>query len=184
MVVLLSKLQEEQALWSARNFGDQSSEMALLGLVEEVGELAHAVLKREQGIRTNEKLDAKLKDAIGDIVIYAADYATRENISLVRSFETLAHMQDMMNFRDDADTKALVFTISLSVGRLCKYHSSRKTLNKDQLITIKSGYLGALLVQLKRLTEHEKLQFNKVVKDTWAIVQKRDWKKYKKTGTA
>lgn len=55
----------------------------LLGVVEEVGELAHAHLKGEQGIRhTPEVIQAKKVDAVADIVIYLLDYCEREGISL------------------------------------------------------------------------------------------------------
>lgn len=43
--------------------------------MEELGELCHAHLKQEQGIRgTAAQHEAKAKDAIGDILIYLADY--------------------------------------------------------------------------------------------------------------
>ena len=60
----------------------------LLGVCEEAGELCHAHLKAEQGIRgtQDEHLEAK-KDAIGDIVIYLADYCSQQGIDLERSIE-------------------------------------------------------------------------------------------------
>jgi len=180
----LQKLQDEQARWSARNFGDQPSTNPLLGLIEEVGELAHAVLKREQNIRLDERLDDKLKDAVGDICIYAADYATREGFSLAESFSTLSGFSDMTNFRDDAGTKEYVFSIALSVGRLCKYHSARNCLSKEEVMHLKASYMGALLVQLERLARLENLTLDKVIMDVWGEVKKRDWKKYPQTGKA
>ena len=44
-----------------------------LGIVEEVGEAAHAILKHKQGIRGFDdvgKFEAHLKDALGDIFMY------------------------------------------------------------------------------------------------------------------
>ena len=52
--------------------------------MEEVGELAHAHLKKEQGIRTNEDHEAKKIDAIGDVVFYLLDYCNKEGLD----FET------------------------------------------------------------------------------------------------
>lgn len=43
---MLRKLQEEQKPWVKHNFGDRPSWMPLLGAVEELGELAHAHLKK------------------------------------------------------------------------------------------------------------------------------------------
>lgn len=68
---------------------DHRSYRPLLGVVEEVGELCHAHLKNEQGIRgTPEEWEAKKKDAIGDILIYLLDYATREGVDVEECLET------------------------------------------------------------------------------------------------
>jgi hypothetical protein len=48
----LRKFQQEQKDWSKRNFPTQNTPYRpLLGVMEEVGELSHAHLKAEQGIR-------------------------------------------------------------------------------------------------------------------------------------
>jgi NTP pyrophosphatase (non-canonical NTP hydrolase) len=79
----LEQLQTEHAPWLARNFPEQTAHQALLGAMEELGELAHAHLKAEQGIRGDDKLHMAEKiDAIGDIVIYLASYCTTNGISL------------------------------------------------------------------------------------------------------
>ena len=73
----LKTLQAEHKEWLAHNFPNQVDfpYHALLGVVEEVGELSHAHLKREQGIRgTAEKHHEDAKDAVGDIIIYLASY--------------------------------------------------------------------------------------------------------------
>jgi NTP pyrophosphatase (non-canonical NTP hydrolase) len=75
----LDRLQSENAAWVSRQaFDSGDPNDPLLGLVEEVGELAHAVLKAKQGIRgTPEEHSAAARDAIGDIVIYLADFCER-----------------------------------------------------------------------------------------------------------
>ena len=72
----------ESITWTQRNFGEHPSWHPLLGIVEEVGELSHAHLKSEQGIRgsVDEHLLEKI-DAIGDIVIYLTDYCNQEGIN-------------------------------------------------------------------------------------------------------
>jgi NTP pyrophosphatase (non-canonical NTP hydrolase) len=71
------QIQKEQEAWSNYNFGKSDPTHSLLGISEEVGELAHAHLKKLQGIRlTPEQYEVKAKDAIGDIVIYLMDYCT------------------------------------------------------------------------------------------------------------
>lgn len=79
----LTILQAEVAEWSARNFPGKLPHQPLLGLQEEVGELAHAHLKGEQGIRHSPlEIKAMKADAVGDIVIYLADYCEQNEIPL------------------------------------------------------------------------------------------------------
>jgi NTP pyrophosphatase (non-canonical NTP hydrolase) len=73
------QLQEENKEWVKRNFDAKrpDREMAwkpIFGVVEEVGELAHSILKQSQGIRGSyEEHEAKAKDAVGDITVFLAD---------------------------------------------------------------------------------------------------------------
>lgn len=81
--ISLRALQREQAPWVKRNFGDRPSWHPLLGVGEEYGELSHAYLKAEQGIRgTPEEHRAAKVDAVADIVIFLCDYCTAEGIDL------------------------------------------------------------------------------------------------------
>lgn len=70
----LSELQEQLKPWQAHNFPQRESWEPLVGLQEELGEMSHAFLKAHQGIRMNENHKAKEMDAVGDILIYLADF--------------------------------------------------------------------------------------------------------------
>ncbi len=80
----LRRLQAEVAEWSAKNFGTPygSGYRPLLGVVEEVGELSHAHLKVEQGIRGGQDHWVDKVDAVGDILIYLADYCAGQGIDM------------------------------------------------------------------------------------------------------
>lgn len=79
----LWSLQEQVEIWQKKNFKNKKPHQPLLGVTEEVGELCHAHLKNEQGIRgTPEEHYLKKMDAIGDIVIYLCDYCTQNKISI------------------------------------------------------------------------------------------------------
>lgn len=81
----LDDLQAEVFAWQTKNFGEQPSENSLLGTVEEVGELCHAVLKQRQGIRgTAEEHVAAAKDSIGDLMIFLLNYCSARGWSLAR----------------------------------------------------------------------------------------------------
>lgn len=71
-----SRLQEEQRPWVEHNFPKRKAHHPLLGVQEEVGELSHAHLKAEQGIRVSEDHEDMGKDAVGDITIFLADYCS------------------------------------------------------------------------------------------------------------
>lgn len=74
MSITLGQLQAQLRPWQERNFPDRPKYQPVLGVVEEVGELAHALLKWEQAIRgTPDQHEAAAKDAIGDIVVFMAD---------------------------------------------------------------------------------------------------------------
>lgn len=67
----LKQIQAEQKEWSDRNFSNKKPYQPILGAAEEVGELAHAFLKMEQGIRgTRQEHEAAMKDAIGDTCVF------------------------------------------------------------------------------------------------------------------
>lgn len=69
----LEVLQFQHRAWLAHNFPDQTLEQSFMGVVEEVGELAHVFLKSQQKIRGYESRDIMLEEAadcIGDIVIF------------------------------------------------------------------------------------------------------------------
>ena len=82
MVDHTDSLQNVIHKWRQKNFPNGNADDQLLGVVEEVGELAHARLKMKQGIRVNEDLIYKEMDAIGDIVIFLMGYRSYRNISL------------------------------------------------------------------------------------------------------
>ncbi len=103
--MLLRRLQTEHMLWLERNFPQQQGHDPLLGLVEEVGELAHAHLKASQGIRgTPQELQAEARDAIGDIVIYLASYCNSNGYDLagcVQEAWTQVHQRDWQRYPKD-----------------------------------------------------------------------------------
>lgn len=75
------KLQDEHKPWNERNFPGHEDYFLLLGVMEELGELAHSHLKNLVGIKgtPKEHQDNKI-DAIGDIVIFLAEYCNASGI--------------------------------------------------------------------------------------------------------
>lgn len=89
MDLTFRQLQQEQAPWAKHNFPNNLNYHQLLGLVEEVGELAHAHLKMDQNIRgTKEEHMAEAKDAIGDIIVFLSGYCNLMGIDFQDAVET------------------------------------------------------------------------------------------------
>src|SRR5215510_13386187 len=79
----LDTLQSDVKEWSSRNFPNNQPYHPLLGALEELGELAHAHLKEEQGIRGSALSHHMAKvDAVGDVIIYLTDYCWRNGINI------------------------------------------------------------------------------------------------------
>jgi NTP pyrophosphatase (non-canonical NTP hydrolase) len=66
----IDALQRRFELWQLENFPSCTEWELALGVTEEVGEIADCVLKSHRGIRSNEYPEDRLRDAIGDTVIY------------------------------------------------------------------------------------------------------------------
>lgn len=83
-IELLAHVQKFHAKWLEHNFPDTNADQQFKGMIEEIGELAHADLKREQGIRDIDSEDHKRKveDAVGDIVMYLCGWCTKRGINL------------------------------------------------------------------------------------------------------
>ena len=70
----MPEIRELQALhkeWRIKNFPNSKLEDAKDGMVEELGELFHYLLKQRQGIRgTWEEHELGAKDSVGDLIVY------------------------------------------------------------------------------------------------------------------
>ena len=69
----LYEIQTEHTEWITRNFPNQTIEQAVMGMIEEMGELCHALLKSQQGIRgmDEDTALAKIIDAHCDLIIFS-----------------------------------------------------------------------------------------------------------------
>ena len=77
--------QKDLADWAEKNFGERKADVykCVLGMMEELGELSHWLLKRSQGIREpSDGRDCKseIGDAFADVVIYGIQAMNCEGI--------------------------------------------------------------------------------------------------------
>lgn len=98
----LNDLQDQIQAWTTHNGFDNKPEWTALGIVEEMGELAHAMLKQKQKIRgTHEEWEAKGKDAVGDIIVFLAHLCNEKGWSLAECLDTAwseASVRDWIKF--------------------------------------------------------------------------------------
>jgi NTP pyrophosphatase (non-canonical NTP hydrolase) len=83
----LDKLQKDSQEWREKSFPPEhrTAPLQALGVCEEAGELAHAILKMEQGIRGDTAAHmAEAIDAVGDIVIYLCGLCTTLGLNIER----------------------------------------------------------------------------------------------------
>lgn len=73
-------LQDEVYNWSRENFGDQPATNPFLGTGEEAGELA-------DDIDLDSAPDEEELDAVGDILVYAADFCARRDLDYQTAYE-------------------------------------------------------------------------------------------------
>jgi len=80
----IRRLQLEHKAWMHYNFPDQDPIDGLLGMVEEIGELAHAVLKHKQNIRSIDVTTFRemQEDAVADTFIFMMSYCNSNDIDL------------------------------------------------------------------------------------------------------
>lgn len=89
----LDELAAEHKTWEAHNFPveGQIPEIGVLrgivGMCEELGELAHSVLKMYQGIRGDEAHIDRAKDAVGDLIVYATGVTDKLGFTIQESVD-------------------------------------------------------------------------------------------------
>ena len=76
----LVSFQDHMGAWLKYNFPYATSDHQLKSIMEELGELCHADLKQEQGIKGNENHELKIKDSVGDIFISLVNYCNVKGI--------------------------------------------------------------------------------------------------------
>lgn len=95
----LSELQRQVRQWEEHNFPNATDMQQFIGVVEEVGELAHFMLKEQQGIRegAHGSTEAHQMDAVGDITIFLINFCNKRGWSFDR---ILADTWDLVEKRD------------------------------------------------------------------------------------
>lgn len=90
----VAKLQGRLHAWQVRNFGEMSKYQMLAGIMEELGELSHALLKNDQQIRGFEDeafFLEKAGDSLADMRVYMEQLCTILKLDAPTLFEETAN---------------------------------------------------------------------------------------------
>jgi NTP pyrophosphatase (non-canonical NTP hydrolase) len=93
-------MQRDHKEWLSHNFPNQHPVDGFLGMVEEVGELAHALLKHIQSIRGMTETavtNAAVEDALGDLFIYMMSFCNTNGYNLEAA---IVHTWEKVRERD------------------------------------------------------------------------------------
>lgn len=170
----LQNLQRRCSTWSDYNFGPERSTTyrSLYGIIEEFGELVHSQLKMEQGIRgTAEEHQAKIRDAVGDMVFYLCDYLH----TMHEEFDGGWPSKDY----DDSSEQELfeiVFKIQDAITELCRDHIREKHYQVTQFLA------KILLVWLNVYCVRSGITMQEAVWETAEQVFTRNWRRFPKNG--
>ena len=170
----LANIQSAVSTWSHHNFRSRLpyGRNSALGLIEEAGELAHAVLKARQGIRGTpiEHLHAQ-RDAIGDIMIYLCDTASDVGVEL---------KDDQPGPGDERDETALIGVMAAAMGNMA-WACCILTDDPAAGGSVKP-YLRIALDSVNQYCNSLGWDYLGILEETWARVKDRDWIKYPGTG--
>lgn len=175
----ISELQHQQYTWQTTNFGKQEEYRPLLGMIEELGELARGQLKYEQNIRgTKESHFDAQRDAIADVIIYLFGFCSAYNVSLSAILGANTFQEFQRSLKTQRQLKlgeAPQFTdwecivrASQALGKVCKYHNNYWPKAEKNLYT--------LVLSLARYCNIREWNLQETVEETWnTVVKKRNW---------
>ena len=155
------RLIAERDVWVEHNFpGEPQPESSLFGVIEELGELAHAHLKQSQGIR-GEEHEAEAQDAIGDLTIYL--------LGFMGHFKYIPYLKNHHPLSARAPKVSPLGLLAHRVGALAITPGSRIACSR-------------LVNELRSYCHDRDWSYEDIVLETWERVKQRDWIKFPDTG--
>lgn len=168
----MSQLIEEIGSWSQNNFQDKQA--PALGMIEEIGELCHGILKRTQGIRGFDepvKFVNHIYDAFGDVMIYACNLAYNHGAFFCFSRNVQSPAVDLS--RPDY---FILSHLLQSVAAICN-QETREIADRNAEITIYNAMLQRFCTTMEVWAAQYSINLEDATRHTWNnIVLKRNWK--------
>lgn len=158
------KLVEERNAWIAHNFPNETEGTpglsSIYGVIEELGELAHAHLKQDQQIRGDAtKHEADARDAIGDLSVYLMGVMSLYGVRPPGERNT-----------DDAQ-----FIPLLRIGAAVGHLADEFMVGEKQWMTVN---VDSIVDACRSYCEMREWDYDAIVLETWTGVRRRDWIKF------
>ena len=156
--------------WIEHNFPNPSMPNpgeSLLGVLEELGELAHSHLKAAQKIRgTDEEHVRAGRDAIGDTTIYLLGVMSHYRVYPVNT---------PINKHEGSIAAQEIFHAVAALGALVDPSAA---INR----TVAGRLVSRIVMALRRYCHVRGWDYYQIVRDTWDHVSRRDWIAYPENG--
>jgi len=165
-VTSIADIRKQLEVWNDYYFGKQPAYRSLLGCIEELGELAHAQLKMEQGIRNVTILDKE--DAMADFIIYLLNYCNTTNYNLFEEDITTQYNKIGTEiYTDNLYSVDCIFRIQTKLSNIVLFGNIPKQDNISKIIAWTIRYCDL-----------EGIDFKQKLFDTWERVKLRNWITY------
>lgn len=159
----IDRMQAELAEWQRKNFGSAPPTYMALGMAEELGELAAGATEADHD------------DAIGDILIYAMQFATVNRLSMDSIFTFAGDHDDP----DDADSEEMQKRgseyVCIGVGLACHVALKSEQGIRGFPELKRLGAFAALATIVVGLSMLAGSELGGILNDTAARVLARDW---------
>jgi hypothetical protein len=159
--------------WSKYNFAHRRAPH--LGVVEEIGEATHCVLKNIQGIRGFDKIELfteKFSDALADTIIYLADWCSERNAFFM--FGRNMHLVAPLTFED----QNRILTHLLQAAAVMTQQADREPAELRAIDESDYNMVAQrICTGLEMWGQVYAIDLRLTVAATWAKVSQRDWTK-------
>jgi hypothetical protein len=159
--------------WAKYNFGYKRAPH--IGVIEEIGEAAHCVLKRIQGIRGFDDENIfmeKFGDALADGMIFLADWCSEHN----------TYFQFDRHWRvTTVDDQNKIITHLLQAAAVITLQADREPAERYDLKVVQESEFNMAAQRIctgfEMWAQVYRLDLRMLVAHTWAKVSQRDWVK-------
>jgi len=157
--------------WADKNFREKRR--AEWGIIEEIGEAAHCVLKRFQGIRGFDKEDfflEKFTDALADTIIYLADWCF-----LHQAFFKLGRNQMEHEFNATQERRVVQHLLQAASGLIGLEEVLLGDKTETGMVGVYNLFAQRICNGVEYWAQIYEIDLRWAITTTWAKVGQRNW---------